>query len=386
MDTQMSEKTRKEVLAKMRGRYARAGRQYKGKIIDEVVELFGYHRKAAIRALRPKNRPLAPAIVGRPKIYHPEKMLPPIKAIWLRAMQPCGLRLAACMKDWLPAYEAFHKPLDADLREQLLEASRATLDRLLIPLRVAHRRRATTRPGGLLRSQIAIRTDWPEQTPGYLEMDTVALCGGQLDDRHGWMLGAVDIHTTWCVVRGLPNRSQDSVCGQMEELRGSLPFELRGLDSDNGGEFINHQLKHYCQSCEPEILFTRCRAYHKNDQAHIEQKNFTHIRQWFGYERYDHEPVWPLINELCRGPLHQLTNWYLPTMKLEYKKRIGSRTVRHYTPTQTPLERVLDCPQVSAEVKEELRRQKAASNPFELGRQIDQQLRQIERVRRPKQP
>lgn len=383
MNTQMSQNTRQEVLQQMRRRYVRAGRKDKARMLDELVELLGYHRKAAVRALgsKPARAP-TPLVRGRPKEYAPEKLLAPLKAIWLAALQPCGVRLKACLPDWLPAYEADHRRIDPDVRESLLRASRATLDRLLLPVRITHRRQATTRPGSLLRSEIALRTEWPEKAPGYLEVDTVALCGGRLDDRHGWMFDGVDIHTTWSLLRGLPNRSEASVCRHLDEIRADLPFALRGLDSDNGGEFINRQLQRYCAGQEPPILLTRARAYHKNDQAHIEQKNFTQVRLWFGYERYDHPQVWPLVNALCRGALNQLLNYFLPTMKLESKERVGSRTVRQYGPTQTPLSRVLVCEEVSAATKERLRAERAALNAFAVRREVDRQLKEIEAVRR----
>jgi hypothetical protein len=387
MNTQMSQNTRQEVLVQMRRRYVRAGRKFKSQLVTELVELFGYHRKAALRALR-----LRPAVArgpfarGRPREYHADQLLPPLKAIWLAALQPCGARLKACLPDWLPAYEADHRRLDPDVRQALLDASRATLDRLLIPARIAHRRRAATRPGSLLRAQIPIRTEWTESGPGFLEMDTVALCGGTLDDRHGWMFDAVDIPTTWCVLRGLPNRSEASVCGQLDDVRAGLPFALRGLDSDNGGEFINHQLVRYCAAQEPPVAFTRSRPYQKNDQAHIEQKNYTNVRLWFGYERYDNPEVWPLLNSLCRGALDQLLNYFLPTMKLEKKERVGSKTVRHYGPTQTPLARVLACAEVSAATQARLRAERAALNPFAVRREVDRQLKEIEAARRAPEP
>jgi hypothetical protein len=386
MDTQMSELTRQEVLAKKRERYARAGREHKAKILGGLVELFGYHRKAAIRALRPRPVARAPFVRGRPREYAPERLLVPLKAIWLAALQPCGERLKACLPDWLPASEADHRRLDPDVRRALLAASRATLDRLLIPARVAQRRRAATRSGSLLRAEIPIRTEWAENTPGFLEMDTVALCGGALDDRHGWMLDAVDIPTTWSVLRGLPNRSEASVCGQMDDLRACLPFALRGLDGDNGGEFINHPLVRYCAGQTPPIAFTRSRPHRKNDQAHIEQKNYTRVRLWFGYERYDHAEVWPLINALCRGAPDQLLNYFLPTMKLARKERVGRKVVRRYGPTRTPPERVLACAEVSEVAKVRLRAAKAAQNPFAVRREVDRRLREIEVARRWTEP
>ena len=261
---------------------------------------------------------------GRTRDYHPDKLLPPLKVIWMAALQPCGERLKAALPDWLPAYEADHRRLDADVRQALLTANRATLDRLLIPAR-GPIGRAATRPGSLLRAVIPIRTEWPENAPGYLEMNTVALCGGALDDRHGWMFDAVDVHTTWSVLRGLPNRSEASVCGHMDDLATRLPFPRRGLDSDNGGESVNHQLVRYCAKRTPLVTFTRSRRYRRNHEADVEQKNFTNVRLWFGYERYDSTDLWPPINTLCRGALNQLLNYFLPTMKLEKKERVGDK-------------------------------------------------------------
>lgn len=378
----MSQNTRQEVLAKQRGRYARAGKEHKTKIINEVVELFGYHRKAAIRSLQSRRAIRAPSVLGRPKEYDPDKLLPPLKAIWLAALQPCGWRLKACLPDWLPAYEQDHRRLNADVRRALLAASRATLDRLLIPARVQHRRRATTRPGTLLRHQIPIRTDWNEHAPGFLEVDTVAMCGGRLDDRHGWMFDALDVHTTWNEMRGLPNRSETATLQEIRDVELSLPFALRGIDSDNGGEFINHHLAKHLQERPHPVAFTRSRPYRKNDNAHIEQKNYTQVRQWFGYERYDDPEVWPLVNTLCKGALNQLLNYFLPTLKLKSKQRVGSRVLRQYDPALTPLVRVLACAQVTTQTKARLEREKKQLNPFALRREVDRQLKEIEAHRR----
>jgi len=378
----MSQITRQEVLVRKRERYARAGKAHKTKIINELVELFGYHRKAAIRALQSPPGIHAPFVLGRPKQYDPDKRLPPLKAIWLHALQPCSLRLKSALPDWLPAYEEDHRRLDADVRRALLAASRATLDRLLQPTRIAHRRRATTRPGTLLRHQIPIRTDWNENAPGFLEVDTVAMCGGSLDDRHGWRFDAVDVPTTWNEMRGLPNRSEAATLLEIRDVEASLPFALRGRDSDNGGEFINHHLAKHLHERPKPIAFTRSRPYRKNDNAHIEQKNYTQVRQWFGYERYDHPAVWPLVNALCKGPLNQLLNYFLPTLKLERKERVGSKVVRKYGPAMTPLNRVLACAEVKAQTKQRLITEKQNLNPFALRREVDRQLKGIEQQRR----
>ena len=377
----MSQITRQEVLERKRLRYGRAGKEHKGRILEELVELFGYHRKAAIRAMRPRSEKRAAFVVGRPKQYNPEQLLKPLKAIWLKALQPCGWRLKAALPDWLEAYEQDQHRLNADVRESLLAASRATLDRLFRPARIEHRRRATTRPGTLLRQEIAIRTEWVEDSPGYLEVDTVAMCGGRLDDRHAWMFDSVDIHTSWNEMRALPNRSEAATVLQIGDVERSLPFPLCGLDSDNGSEFINHNLKSYLQRRDKPVAFTRSRAYRKNDNAHIEQKNYTQVRQWFGYERYDNPQVVKAINELCKGALGQLLNYFLPTLKLESKERVGSRTVRKYGPARTALARVLDCQAVEQSTKERLQAHKQSLNPFALRRQIDQQLKIIDQQR-----
>lgn len=382
MHPNMSQKTRQEVLARKRERYARAGKEHKTKIINELVELFDYHRKSAIRALQLPPAIHAPFVLGRPKDYDPDKLLPPLKAIWLHALQPCGVRLKGCLPDWLPAYEADHCRLDPDVRRALLAASRATLDRLLAPARVQYRRRATTRPGTLLRHQIPIRTDWNENAPGFLEVDTVAMCGGVLDDRHGWMFDAVDVHTTWNEMRGLPNRSEAATLLEIRDVEASLPFPLCGVDSDNGGEFINHHLAKHLQQRPQPVAFTRSRPYRKNDNAHIEQKNYTQVRQWFGYERYDDPAVWPRINALCKGALNQLLNYFLPTLKLKSKERVGSRVVRKYGPAVTPLSRVLACVEVTAQTKARLEGEKKNLNPFALRREVDRQMKMIEAHRR----
>src|SRR5262245_32552185 len=230
MDTDMSQKTKEEVLSKLRRAYCRAGRGYKAQLLDQAVGLFGYHRRAAIRGLgsRPGPPRTVAVVLGRPRQYDPQKLGPLLKPIWFAAWQPCGSRLAALLPEWLPAYEAFHGRVDPDLRECLLGASARTLDRLLAPWRVAQRQRGGTRPGSLLRQSIPIRGEWDEEGAGWLEIDTVALCGGALDDRHLWMLDAVDIRTDWTEQRALENRGQYATLRQFRDLEASLPFALRG--------------------------------------------------------------------------------------------------------------------------------------------------------------
>ncbi len=381
----MSQKTRQEVLIRMRRSYAKAGIKFKAQLLDQAVALLGYHRKAAIRALRagPVRAGVlkAPAVMGRPREYDPGALLPTLKPIWFAALQPCGGRLQALLPEWLPAYELEYQRLDADVRQALLAASARTLDRLIAPLRAQASRRGGTRPGSLLRQSIPIRGGWSEEGPGWLEVDTVALCGGSLDDGHLWMLDGVDIRTDWTEQRAVENRSQHAVLAQIRDVEGSLPFALLGIDSDNGGEFLNHHLAQYLQQREHPVYFTRARAYHKNDNAHVEQRNWTHVRQHFGYERYDNPAVAALINGLCKGALGQLLNHFLPTQKLAGKRREGARVVREYGPAQTPYARVLAAGEVSAEKKGKLKALHGRLNPLALARQIEAEKKRIERCR-----
>ena len=385
MHSDMSKETKDQILVRLRRRYATAGVEHKGKLLDQAIELLGYHRKAAIRALR-QVEPRAAAlkvnlVLGRPKTYHPEKLLPILKPIWFTAFQPCGSRLHALLPEWLPAYELDHRRLDADLRGCLLQASARTLDRLMSPLRVGLTRRGVTRPGSLLRQSIPIRGAWTEEGPGWLEMDTVALCGGRLDDQHLWMLDAVDIRTDWTELRALENRGQACTLKQIAQLEAGLPFAMLGLDSDNGGEFINHHLDAYLEHRPKPVLFTRGRPYHSNDNARVEQRNWTHVRQHFGYERYDNPEVAPLMNRLCQGALGQLLNHFLPTHLLKEKRKTGDRTVRVYGPALTPYVRVLAAQEVVQSKKAELRAMHEQLNPFALAREVERQKKEINRQR-----
>jgi hypothetical protein len=387
MHNEMSKETKEQVLVRLKRRYATAGLEHKTKLVDQAVELLGYHRKAAIRALR-RPEANAPAVhpihvvLGRPRTYQPTTLLPILKPIWFTAFQPCGSRLHALLPEWLPAYEADHRRLDPDVRRCLLRVSARTLDRLIAPLRVGLARRGGTRPGSLLRQSIPIRGVWTEEGPGWLEMDTVALCGGRLDDRHLWMLDAVDIRTDWTELRALENRGQRCTLAQIQDLEQSLPFALLGVDSDNGGEFINHHLVAYLGQRPKPVLMTRGRPYHKNDNARVEQRNWTHVRQHFGYERYDNPTVAPLINELCKGALGQLQNHFLPTHQLDHKRRHNDRTVRVYGRALTPYARVQAASQVSAAQKKQLQTLHQELNPFALARQIEQQKKVINARRR----
>lgn len=383
----MSTQTKNEVMSKLRRRYLTAGREHKRRLIDEAVSLFGYHRKAAIRALGAvRALPRVGVLTGRPREYDEIELRPVLRAIWSAANYPCGRRLAGMMPDWVASYEAHEKSVSGSVREQLLAASPRTLDRLLHPLRVQARRPSLTRPGSLLRQQIPIRGSvWEENKPGWLEVDTVALCGGSAAGDYVWMLDAVDYATTWVSTRAMWNRGQEGTLAALIDLEQGLPFALLGLDSDNGGEFLNYHVLAWLQKRSRPVFMTRSRPYKKDDNAHIEQKNWTHVRQWFGYERHDNYEVVERLNALSRGPLDQMLNFFHASLKLEHKERTPEGKIRRiYKEAKTPLQRVLDSAEIADSKKAPLRARKAALNAFALKAEVDRHLREIAAMRRPR--
>jgi hypothetical protein len=384
MDKTMSQETRREILVRLRRRYRNAGPEHKRQLLDQAEHLLGYHRKSAVRALRAPEVERAPWVnAGRPVNYEPKVLLPWLRPIWQATDYACGRRLVAMLPEWIPAYEAHERTLPAEAREKLLGASARTLDRLLEPLRGQGGGRSLTRPGTLLRHQIPIRGSvWEEGKAGWLEVDTVALCGGSVAGEFVWMLDGVDYATTWVEVRAMWGRGQAGTLAALRDLEASLPFALLGLDSDNGGEFLNYHVLNWLQKRARPVFMTRSRPYKKDDNAHVEQKNWTHIRQCFGYERHDNPEVVEPINVLVKGAYGQLLNYFHATLKLERKERSQGRLKRIYGVAQTPLARVLASPEVTPETKRRLQQDKARLNPFALKREMDRSLKRIASLRR----
>ena len=388
MDANMSQNTKIELLEKLRRRYQTAGKTYRIKLIDQAVDLMGYHRKSAIRALgrKPGLKVAMPGLMGRPRVYDPGLLRPVLQTIWRIGQQPCGKRLAAMMAEWVPAFESYHHSVKSSVREQLLEASSATLDRMLIPCRAQYRKAPLgTKPGNMLRQSIPIRGGtWQEDEPGWTEADTVALCGGSMEGENTWVLDNIDICLTWVEMRAMHGRGQHATVQQLKDIERSQPFVWQGLDSDNGGEFINRHVLSWCQEGRAKpIYYTRSRPYRSNDNAHVEQKNWTHVRHWFGYQRHDNPEVVPMINELARGELGQFVNLFSPSMKLESKEQNpDGRERRKYGEPATPFARVMAHALIRPEDKTRLRVLKGKLNPFALEASIQKQLKAIDRERR----
>jgi hypothetical protein len=319
----------------------------------------------------------------------PDRKIEETLAIWLTAEQPCGKRLKAALELWLPHYEKRHGVLPQAFRSGVLEASAATLDRLLAPCRVSlgSRGRCGTRPGTLLRSQIPIRTEhWDVSGPGFIEADTVAHCGESMAGEFCWSITATDVYTQWTESRAVPNRSQAAVMERIRQIEECLPFPILGFDTDNGGEFLNWHLLAYFGKRKRPVHFTRSRAYRKNDNARVEQKNWTHVRQLVGYGRLEGELVAELLDRLYRQEWSAFRNFFCPVMKHLRTEIKGSRKRRIYDKAATPFERLKASPQVEPEQIARLEKLLAALDPFELKEKIEQKLRVILRhqVRRPR--
>jgi hypothetical protein len=270
--------------------------------------------------------------------------------------------------------------LSEELRRKILSISPSTIDRLLEPTRLEHqgKGRTTTKPGTLLRRQVPIKTgQWDEFRPGFVEADTVAHCGTTTAGQFAWTLDCVDIATGWTEQRAVWAKKDDDIVAQMKSIEKALPFALLGFDSDNGGELLNLKMLRHLMDRRKPVEFTRSRAYRKNDNAHVEQKNWTHVRQWLGYERFDRPEVVALMNDLYENEWRLYHNVYSPSVKLLSKKREGSKTVKKYDVPKTPYERIIESEHISPYVKRGLQEIYENTNPFHLKRKIEEKIRRI---------
>ena len=382
----MSPQAKEEYFEVLYKRYKEAKKKKKTVIISECCAVCGCHRKHAIRRLRGHKRFTKPKAKkrGKPSVYNKEAIIRPLKQIWLAANLPCSKRLKAILPLWLPKYSEHYGQLAKDVTHALLTISPATIDRLLKPARIQYRGRgkSTTKPGTLLRKQIPINTNqWETFRPGYLEADTVAHCGDSLLGMFAYTVDFTDIATGWTEQRAVWGKGEKGVLEQIKDVEKMLPFPLLGFDSDNGSEFLNYHLLRHFQDRKHPINFTRSRAYHKNDNAHIEQKNWTHVRQWLGYQRLDNPKVVPLMNNLYRNEWRLFHNFFLPSVKLIEKERIGSKTIKKHDSPKTPYQRMINSEYIPQTTKDALTKQLENLNPFELNNIMQMKLKKITRLR-----
>jgi hypothetical protein len=309
-----------------------------------------------------------------------------LRLLWLAAQQICGSSLKEVIPVWLERYE--EPGLTPEIRDKLLRVSGSTIDRLLKPYRQAFAKGL----GGTRQAPRGIRNQIPIQliigreiqTPGFLEADTVAHCGDSLGGSFVNSLTITDIFSSWTENRAVWTKTQSLMVEAIADIEKNLPFPMSGFACDNGTEFLNYELLQYFRTNrEVPVQFTRRRPYKKNDNAHVEQKNWTHVRQIFGYERLEDPVLVVLMNEIYREYWNPLSNFFLPCRKLVEKTRIGGRIKKRYDRPRTPYARLMECPTLEPELKQTLQERYAQLNPFRLQEGLKSKLSEYrERVRR----
>ncbi len=343
----MSEQSIEEYTTKMRERYSRmTGKKAKSKLLDEFVTITGWERKHANKViLGHKRKSGSKGKRGAPKQYN-QACIDALKHCWLWMDQPCGKR----MKDMIPTWLDYLKSTPS-IKLQLEMISAASIDRLLKDFKVhSGKKTRPPKPASGVKSLVEVRAkNWDTIEPGWTEVDTVAHCGGDMGGSFIWTLTSVDVATGWTELRAIWNRGQHASLQGLESIYESQPFKLLGLDSDNGGEFLNYHVYDWLKA--KGIYQTRSRPYFKNDQAYVEQKNYTHVRNFLGYDRLDHQELLPELNELL-GLWSLWKNLYCVTMKQESCHREGSKQIRrHSKKSYTPAQRLIDSDQLSPEHK-----------------------------------
>ena len=376
---------RKAVVRQMATRYRRAGKKDKGRLLDELVALTGYNRRYAMGVLgaAPKAAaaPKAPSTRVRERRYD-APVLAALRRIWVILDCICGKRVVAVLPETIAALErAGELSLDPSTRRKLQTISASSIDRLLRDerKRLSLRGRSATKPGTLLRNQIPVRTfaEWDHATPGFVEIDLVGHDGGIGSGDFCQSLNVTDVASGWTEAQAVRNKAQVWVFEALRDIRARLPFPLQGIDSDNGSEFINHQLVRYAE--QEKITFTRGRAWKKNDGCFVEQKNYSVVRRAVGYARHEGLRAVRLLNMLY-AQLRLYTNFFLPVMKLIAKERIGAKVKKTYDRPSTPCQRLLRSQALSASTKRELRAQYGTLNPAELKRNICRLQQQLLRA------
>ena len=366
-------------------RYARAERAARSQVLDEFCRATRYHRKYAIVLLnQPWDEIKTPGVRRRGPTYSAQTIRV-LYQIWKAGGYPWSQRLKALLPLWLPWARGHVFGLTDQVEEELQQISARQIDRRLRDKKRTLKRRlyGRTKPGTLLKHHIPIKTDqWDVTEPGFTEIDLVSHSGDCASGEFVYSLNLTDIYSGWGETRAVMGRGETGVVEALEALRGQLPFALRGIDSDNGTEFINGHLYRYCQ--DRRIQFTRGRPYKKDDNAHIEQKNWTQVRKIFGYDRYDTPDVLQAMNDLYQHELRLMMNWFQPSVKLAGKVRVGARLRRRYDTAQTPLDRLVAFyhDQPLPQPVQALLTLRAELDPFDLAAVVERKLESIERLRR----
>jgi hypothetical protein len=382
-ENMMSQRSKKELSEEIYPRYLRAKKAEKKRILDEFIAATGYHRKYAIRILKHGRPRRSNKKHGLPKVYHGEVVVA-LEQIWEVCGRICSKRLHPFLPEMVKVLERCGElQLPVETKNLLLQMSSATIDRCLGPARFEHPSHglSTTKPGSLLKKAIPVRTftPWDEDQPGFLEIDLVAHCGQTTEGQYINTLTCVDLSTGWIECLAVYQRTQQAVFEAIQSMRTRLPFLLLGLDSDNGGEFINNLLFQYCLS--EKITFTRSRPYQKNDQAHVEQKNWSVVRRLIGFDRFETEEEYLLLQSIY-ADLRLYANFFQPVLKLVSKEHVDKKLIKRYDTAATPYQRVLAAKDIPFETKARLTNLYVQLNPVQLRTTIDEKVAKLWKISR----
>jgi hypothetical protein len=361
---------RREYLRAIRERYRNSSKRQKTKILDEFCANCRYNRKYAIRILGGGVTPGGLRSRGAKPKY--ESVRRHLETLWEQMNRMCSKKMQAAFPLWLPYYKAATHPE----KELLSKISPSTIDRVLRKFRTRSTGQGMTTTVPVLKHRIPIKLlDGEVTEPGFMEADTVSHCGGDPSGAFVSSLTMTDLCCGWTEIRALWTKKAEGVIEQVQSVEKDLPFLLQGFASDNGVEFLNEQLAEYFAARYPRVEFVRRRPFRKNDNAHVEQKNYTHVRALVGYERFDSEDLVSMLNEIYRVYWNPLCNYLTPVMKLVSKERVGSRIVKKYDKPKTPCQRLLDCEKIPKKIKKRLKEKLRSKNPFYLRAQLNKKLK-----------
>jgi hypothetical protein len=365
--------------------YQAGSKAEKSNLLDHAILITKRSRKQLIRRLNKLERQkrLGTAKVGRPLQYAREELVPHIQYLWHQMERVSSKRMKAAFKLWLPKY----KNCEPHLKAQLERMSPTTLGRYLKSIRKSEtpiKGLSTTCPARYMKNKVPINTlDSKITRPGYTQTDTVAHCGDSAAGPFISSLTVTDIFSTWTANRAMYTKRGVEVKAMFKDIERSLPFALLAINSDSGSEFLNKNMLQFT-NFGTRVEFTRSRPYKKNDNCYVEQKNFTHVRELFGYERFENIELVVLMNEIYTQYWNPLQNYFLPTFKLKEKIRIGSRIKKTYDQPKTPCQRLLDSTFITEEQRAILTINQYHLDPFELKQKLELKLQEFFEVVRQK--
>ncbi len=371
----MSIKSKREYMEKARQDYQKGSRRYKSHILDHFCEVTKLTRKHAIRILS-KGYKTPRDKAGSPPVYDQALLLPHVKRLWFAMDQIGSKKMAAALSHWLPHY---HGPdVTPEIISALSKMSATTLERYLKVVRFQSRPfgRSTTKSSHFAKNRIPIRIhDWNRKEPGHFEADTVAHCGDNISGEYGHTITATCISTTWTENRAAFTKASGGILEMLKDIEKHLPFRIISFDFDNGSEFLNYPVIEFLEKRDTPIKISRSRPYRKNDQCYVEQKNYTHVRLLFGYDRVPKRDLVLLMNEIYRDYWSPFQNFFIPSMKLIRKERFGAKIKKTYEKPMTPYERVMRSEFIAEEQKKKLKEKYENLDPFVLKSEMEKKLK-----------